>query len=282
VLHEEKCDLPSSPGARSLQGFTKAVDRAKIHLILSRYLSKKVFGFLIIWRKSIAAYKQTTELCDLFCSTGVCDQRECHKKHSNSTHDLKKYIDCLQMQILYNTEMSASFNEAKELGLSTKEPWAKAEKHLRDDEKAANDTLLDILFKERHAAFQLTADKVQESPDVIYLKSHTISALSTYSSSCFYKRQLEQKREDISHAIRHHRVLTLCRGKSLACAALDKEMARIEHHKNTHIFDHKRRKMPYAINTSGKVFPRLWLWATESVEDDRESRVLICHFLKSQ
>ena len=280
ALYDEKCNLPQSHGASSFHGFRISVDRSEVHSLLSKHISKKAVSLLLLWQNLTNEYKQNTELCVASRSTGICGHSECRKNHNYSTRDLKNYVNCIQMQILCNQEMSDSFNEAKQRGFSSVEPWANMETQLENDEKSFCDQLLSILFQERHASFESSSnifdDDQEDSSDIIFLRQHTTKVLSTLAWDRFRECKLHHKREDITHTINYHRVLSLCKGKSFACDALNKEISRIEKHKLTQVQDFKRRKIPYFINAKRQVFPRLWLWATESVEDDGEFKIYFC------
>lgn len=277
ALYNEKFNLTQSHGASSFHGFRISVDRSEVHSLLSKHISKKAVSLLQLCQNVTNEYKLKTELCVISRSTGICSLFECHKNHNYSTRDLKNYVNCIQLQILCNQELSDSFNEAKQRSFSSEEPWANMETQLENDEKSFCNQLLSILFQERHASFQsctnIFDDDQQDSSNIIFLRKNTTNTLSALALDRFHACKLHQKREDITHTINYYRVLSLCKGKPFACNALNKEISRIEKHKHTQVQDFKRRKIPYFINEKRQVFPRLWLWATESVEDDGEFKI---------
>lgn len=258
LLLEEKCVLPLSPGTGG-GGFKLAIDRDAIHLIISKHLLKKIGMLLIWWSDFIMTYKQNIP------------------EYGNNMNQNKKYIGCVQMQLLCLMEISDELDQAKSRGLPLQdEPWSQLKK-IREQRQSIYDQFLLILTNERRAPIEIKAQSTcyenedDNGSDAITLDTHTTHALLKFSRERFVQTPLRMKRENISHAIKYHRVLSLCKGKQYACKALDMEMNRIEKHRETHIYDARRRKMPYCINKKGQVFPRLWLWATESVEEDGES-----------
>ena len=193
----------------------------------------------------------------------------------------QKYIGCVQMQLLCLEEISDELDQAKRRGLPLQdEPWSRLKK-IREERQSIYDQFLLILANERHASIEIKAQSTSykneddNDSDTITLHTLTMQALLKYSKERFVKTPIQVKRENISHAMKYHRVLSLCKGKQHACKALDMEMNRIENHRETQKYDARRRKMPYCINKKGQVFPRLWLWATESVEEDGESCFLV-------
>ena len=240
--------LPLSPGTGG-GGFKLAIDRDAIHLIISKHLLKKIGMLLIWWSDFIMTYSN-------------------------------EYTGCVQMQVLCLDEISDELDQAKSRGLPLQgEPWSRLKK-IREKRQSIYDQFLLILANERRASIEIKAqstcyeNEVDNDSDTITLHTLTTQALLKYSRERFFKTPLRVKRENISHAMKFHRVLSLCKGKQYACEALDMEMNRIEKHRETHIYDARRRKMLYCINKKGQVFPRLWLWATESVEEDGESYFL--------
>ena len=268
LLLEEKCGLPLSHGTGG-GGFKLAVDRDAIHLIISKHLSKKIGVLLMWWSELIMTYKQNIPEYS----------NSMNKK--NSSHDFKKYMDCVQMQLCCLEEISSVLDQAKNQGLPLHdEPWSQLKK-IREQRQSIYDQFLHILANERHAFIKIEghSDYNENEDDIdshdIALQTHTIQALLKYSQDKFFKTHIRMRRENISHAMTYHRVLSLCKGKQHACKVLDKEINKIERHRETHVYDARKRKMPYCINAKGQVFPRLWLWATESVEEDGKSFFLL-------
>jgi hypothetical protein len=261
VLHDLKCKLPISIGADK-QGFKVSVDRGAIHLILSTYLAKKAAALLILWHDTMSSLQQSTQLCIMFRSRGVCNDSQSKKIHSHSPHDLKKYIDLLQMQIRCFNEISNAL--AKQYD-PLQNPWVELTKRSKQERLFVE--LTDILCSERQATIIVEDNEVDANEeDDLVIRQQIIDFLYMASKDSFFKKQIREKREDIRHAMKYHRVLSLCKGKQHACAMLDIEMNRIE--KRSETFDARRRKLPYCINNKGQIFPRLWLWATETAEGD--------------
>ena len=247
-MHDLNCNLPLSPGSLS-QGFKVSVDRAAIQLIISKYLDKKVGLLLNIYYDLINVHRQKVEVCMTFRSRGVCNDSKCSKKHSFALNDTNAYFDCLQIQLCCLNEISNALTKAKQQDMLSNDPWVDLDKHLTQGRSLVHDQILEVLFNERRAVF--IKSERDDSSDLIMLHPNTIHALEYLSKQRFFKQHIRNKREDISFAIKHHRILSLCQGKSHACEMIDNEITRIEKHRETQVYDSNRRKMPYYINTKG-------------------------------
>ena len=256
-MHDLSCNLPLSSGSLS-QGFKVSVDRGAVHLIISKYLCKKLGWLLNIYYDLITMHMQKVDVCITYRFRGVCNDSKCNKKHSFALNDTKAYFDCLQIQLCCLDEISNTLTTAKQQDLLSNDPWADLNQLFTQQRSLIHDLINEVLFNERHAIFcrpeqDDPSDLILLQPNTIriMLQPNTIHALNNLSKQRFFKQHIRNKREDISHSIKHHRILSLCQGKSHACEIIDTEMKRIEKHKDTQIFDSNRRKMPYCINTHG-------------------------------
>lgn len=155
VLHEEKIDPPLAFGGNSLfgrEGFSQLLDRNKIHLIISRFLLKKVAELLMILDEMIALHIKKVRPCLSFRSTGFCERGgHCQYLHSLSATDLCEYVDCLQAHIKCGQEMASLYRADTNLDSMTGKAWATIRKSIKgNNQEIVIESLFDILCRESH------------------------------------------------------------------------------------------------------------------------------------
>jgi hypothetical protein len=156
----------------------------------------------------------------------------------------------------------------------TGKAWATIRKSIKgNNQEIVIESLFDILCRESHVLIRPhNADGIglnsSEVDKEIILEPHTLAVLKKYSTKKFASLSEQAKRNNIYPVILHWRLLNLAVGTTVASQELHNEISRVERSKYSQN-DLRRGKTRYFVNVERReIYPRLWLWAVESSEDE--------------